>query len=97
MMINMDDREWMYRRMRSGRLNPEYIAGVIEELPPFPRRSGLQMLDEVSKFTEGHKIYHNSHNVLKDRVYLRNAENLFGQYRYLAQMLNKLNPAYSQI
>ncbi|KAF9665111.1 hypothetical protein SADUNF_Sadunf16G0088200 [Salix dunnii] len=45
--INMDDREWMYRRMRSGR--------VIEELPPFPRRSGLEMLAEVSKFTEGHK------------------------------------------
>ena len=24
----MDDREWMYRRMRSGRMNPEYITGV---------------------------------------------------------------------
>jgi len=24
----MDDREWMYRPMRSGRLNPEYIASV---------------------------------------------------------------------
>ncbi|KAF9670512.1 hypothetical protein SADUNF_Sadunf13G0076700 [Salix dunnii] len=26
-MINMDYREWMYRRMRSGHLNPENIAG----------------------------------------------------------------------
>ncbi|KAF9670823.1 hypothetical protein SADUNF_Sadunf13G0108800 [Salix dunnii] len=30
------------------------VNGVIEELPPFPRRSGLEMLAEVSKFTEGH-------------------------------------------
>ena len=32
----------------------KFMNGVVEELPPFPRRTGLQMLDEVSKFTDGH-------------------------------------------
>jgi hypothetical protein len=30
----------------------KFMNGVIEELPPFPRRFGLQMLDEVTKFTQ---------------------------------------------
>jgi len=30
------------------------MKGVIERLPPLPRPSGLEMLNEVSKYTEGH-------------------------------------------
>ncbi|KAJ6374124.1 hypothetical protein OIU78_029763 [Salix suchowensis] len=32
----------------------DVCPNYFEELPPFPRRTGLQMLDEVSKFTDGH-------------------------------------------
>ncbi|XP_011004861.1 PREDICTED: uncharacterized protein LOC105111246, partial [Populus euphratica] len=32
----------------------KFLKGVIERLPPLPRPSGLEMLNEVSKYTEGH-------------------------------------------
>jgi hypothetical protein len=32
----------------------KFLKGVIERFPPLPRPSGLEMLNEVSKYTEGH-------------------------------------------
>jgi hypothetical protein len=32
----------------------KFLKRVIERLPPLPRASGLEMLNKVSKFTEGH-------------------------------------------
>ncbi|KAF9680584.1 hypothetical protein SADUNF_Sadunf06G0137000 [Salix dunnii] len=51
--INMDDREWMYRHMRSGHLNPEFIVGkkVTNKAQVEGSICDAYWIDEITNFT----------------------------------------------
>ncbi|KAF9680583.1 hypothetical protein SADUNF_Sadunf06G0136900 [Salix dunnii] len=51
--INMDDREWMYRHMRSGHLNPEFIVGkkVTNKAQVEGSICEAYLIDEITNFT----------------------------------------------